>query len=204
MTLLRELPGRFFAVDLYRPYLDELHRKALEAGLAHRLAVIEADMARLPFPEGSFDLIWSEGAIYNVGFRRGLELWRPLLRLRGCLAVTDAVYLVPQPDREVRTFWNENYPTMTTVEENLKEIAAAGYRLLGHFVLPQGDWENYYGPLEARLEALAAGHEGDEGMEAVIAMEREEIALWKRWGGQYGYAFFVMTREESEPKGGGR
>ena len=68
LTLLRELPGRFFAVDLY---------------------------TRLLFPEGSFDLIWSEGAIYNVGFRRGLELWRPLLRPRGCHAVTDAVISFP-------------------------------------------------------------------------------------------------------------
>jgi len=33
-------------------------------------------MQALPFREASFDLIWSEGAVYVMGFDAGLAQWR--------------------------------------------------------------------------------------------------------------------------------
>ena len=45
-------------------------------------------------PRSSFDVIWSEGAIYIMGFERGLRAWRPLVRTGGYVVVsrTDVAY----------------------------------------------------------------------------------------------------------------
>ena len=193
-VLLQALAGPLFALDIHRPYLDRLVLEALETGFSHRLTVVEGDMASMPFPEASFDLIWSEGAVYVVGFERGLTLWRPLLKEGGFIALSDAVYLVDSPSPEVGRFWGEEYPTMTTVDETLLRARRAGFDVLDHFVLPREDWCDYYLPLEARLDFLEGEYEGDEAMETAIAAERREIDLWRRHGDEVGYAFFVLRR----------
>jgi hypothetical protein len=40
-------------------------------------------MDDLPFKEEELDLIWSEGAIYNIGFEKGLREWRKYLKKMG-------------------------------------------------------------------------------------------------------------------------
>ena len=37
------------------------------------------------FAMRNLDLIWSEGAIYNIGFERGLNEWREFLKTGGTL-----------------------------------------------------------------------------------------------------------------------
>ena len=48
-------------------------------------------------------------------------------------------------------------------------------------------WEAYYQPLAARVDALRPRH----GADPVLARGREEIAVWRAHGADYGYAFFV-------------
>ena len=70
------------------------------AELSHRLSSIETlakSMDSLTFAEESLDLIWSEGAIYNMGFGKGIEAWRPFLRSGGVLAVSEITWLRPNP-----------------------------------------------------------------------------------------------------------
>ena len=47
-------------------------------------------MDALPFQEEELDLIWSEGAIYNIGFERGMNEWNKFLKKNGFIAVTEA------------------------------------------------------------------------------------------------------------------
>ena len=58
-------------------------KKAKENNLIDRIATKEMLMDRLVFDENSFDVIWSEGAIYNIGFEKGLSLWRKYLKDNG-------------------------------------------------------------------------------------------------------------------------
>jgi ubiquinone/menaquinone biosynthesis C-methylase UbiE len=45
-------------------------------GLQNRVKGIVGSMDNLPFQNGEFDLIWSEGAIANIGFEKGLNHWK--------------------------------------------------------------------------------------------------------------------------------
>jgi len=183
--------GTVVAVDLHRPYLDRLEAQAQALGLADRITTVCADMGGLDLDPGSFDLVWSEGAIYNVGFRAGLEAWRPLLAEGGCLAASEATWLVPDPPAEARAFWAEGYPAMQQVEDNLRDLRAAGYEPLGHFTLPAACWHDYYANVEARVRAIEPEYAGDAEAAAVFAAERREIELYRRFGDSYGYVFYV-------------
>ena len=72
LVLADSSPSRILAIDNHPPFIDALNRKARRVGISDRLEARVADMRSLDFADGSFDLIWCEGAIYNVGVEAGL------------------------------------------------------------------------------------------------------------------------------------
>ena len=66
--------GRVTAFDLHAPFVVQQAAAAEAAGLSRRLDPICADMRAAPFTAASFDLVWSEGALYSVGFAEGLKV----------------------------------------------------------------------------------------------------------------------------------
>lgn len=181
--------GTVAAVDIHLPFLAGLLPRERNAGAIHPIA---ADMARPPLAPGSFDLVWSEGAIYQIGFAQGLQRWRRLLKPGGCLAVTEATWLSDAPPAGARRFWAMAYPAMTTIAANEASVAAAGYRVVGSFVLPPECWlDSYYAPLERALAPFAARHPGDPAAAMIAAEIRTEIDMYRRYGDSYGYVFYL-------------
>ena len=191
VVLARESGGMVTAVDTHQPFLDDLTRRAAQAGVAERIRPLNASMFDLDFTE-PFDLIWSEGAIYIIGFERGLRQWRRLLKPGGYVAVTELSWLKPNPPTEAAAFWQEAYPEMGTIEENLARLTAAGYRTLGHFALPESAWwDNYYHPMAARIAALRQQYRGNTEAQRVLDAEQAEIDLYRHCSAWYGYLFYV-------------
>ena len=114
VTLAKSITGRITAVDLHREYLEELAALAADEGVRNRIEIVCADMNELPFAAESFDLLWSEGAAYIMGFAQALTAWRPLLRPGGCVAVSEIVWLRPEPPPALSQFFAEEYPAMTS------------------------------------------------------------------------------------------
>jgi SAM-dependent methyltransferase len=196
LVLARETGGFVTAVDLHAPFLRELSERARIATRADRIETVEASMDDLPYADERFDLLWSEGAIYNIGFRNGLQSWRRLLRPGGALAVTEATWLRNEPPQLVRDFWRTNYPAMQDRAANERDIAECGYQLLGSFALPETDWwDDYYTPIEAGIEKLRK-QRSDDRWNAALAAAEDEIAIFRSSGGSYGYVFYVMQRRD--------
>lgn len=192
VVLARVSGGMVTAVDTHQPFLDELTRRAAQAGVAERIQPRNASMFDLDFAE-PFDLIWSEGAIYIIGFERGLREWRKLLQPGGFVAVTELSWLKPDPPAEALEFWQEGYPGMGTIEENLARLTAAGYHALGHFVLPESAWwDQYYHPMAARIAMLREQYRGDDAAQRLLDVEQAEIALYRNYSSWYGYVFYIM------------
>jgi SAM-dependent methyltransferase len=191
LVLAETLRTRVVAVDIHPPFPDQLRATARERGLEHLIETRCADMAAPCVPAGSVDLLWCEGAIYFLGFEEGLRLWRPLLAPGGCLAVSECSWLSADPPAEAAAFFREGYPGMAGVSENIERARAAGFEVQGHFALPpEAWWDEYYLPLEARMDLLAA--DPDPALAAVIAETRREIELFRRHGDAYGYVFYLM------------
>jgi ubiquinone/menaquinone biosynthesis C-methylase UbiE len=189
--------GRVTALDVHRPYLDELERRARKAGLGDRINAVEGSMFSMEFPDESFDLIWSEGSIFVAGFDQGLQDWRRLLRPGGFIAVHDIAWLKPDPDppAELRAFWDAAYPAIRDIPTMLAAIPPLGYEVLGHFPLPEDAWwVEYYHPLEERLTRLRAKYAGDADALAMIEASQSEIDLLRKFPGWYSSVFFLLKK----------
>ncbi|WP_051303114.1 MerR family transcriptional regulator [Psychromonas aquimarina] len=192
---LAKLSGaRVTALDIYEPYLHETQNTALQAGLEERIITMKADMADLCFKAQSLDLIWSEGAAYIMGFDAALNYWKQFLKPGACMALSEAMWLRSDAPEELRIFWNEAYPAMRDSRANIKAVEEAGYKLLGHFVIPQRDWDIFYDNLEQHLQSIEAEHINDSCGAVILEMSRKEIEIYRKYKGCYGYEFYVMQK----------
>lgn len=80
MTLARHTPGQITGLDFFLGFVERFNHNARVLNLQERVKGIVGSMDALPFEEEELDLIWSEGAIYNIGFERGLNEWRKYLK----------------------------------------------------------------------------------------------------------------------------
>lgn len=152
-------------------------------------------MDSLPFANESLDLIWSESAIYNIGFAKGIEAWRPILRTGGVLAVSEITWLRPDPPEEIRQHWSNEYPEIATASEKIAILENGGYDLLGYLVLPSTNWiNNYYEPTEERISSFLQCHAGQSEAEELVKMERHEADLYKRFKDWFSYGFYVARK----------
>ena len=192
VELLRNCPGSVVALDFLPEMIDRTIAEAESAGVIDRLETVVEDMREMNFPEAHFDVIWSEGAIYNLGFESGLRKFRNFLKPGGYVAVSDAVWLKPDPPIEAAEFW-QDYPEIDTVETKLEVIRRTGYEVLGHFVFPESAWtDQYYGPMERRLAKQEIAWSGIPEAEAVLREARNEIDVFRNYSEYYSYAFFIM------------
>jgi SAM-dependent methyltransferase len=193
LTLARLSGGRVTGMDTQRAHLEQLVKGATKAGVSRRVSALEASMFDIPFQDASFDVLWSEGSIYVIGFERGLTAWRRLIKSPGFLVVHDMCWLRPDPPAEIRDYWQKMYAGITTVPGNVEMIERCDYELLGHFTLPEDVWWIvYYGPLQERLEALRAKYAGDPDAMRAIEVEQRDIDMYRKYPQWYGSVFFVM------------
>jgi SAM-dependent methyltransferase len=185
--------ARIAAFDRHEPYVGELRRRAAAAGHAARIDARSGDMRALPLAERSVDLIWCEGAAYFLGIPEALRVWKPLLKPGGRVALTEPVWLQPNPPPDALANWLE-YPAMTDVPGNRAIVTRAGFTLLGDFTLPEAAWLNdYYGPLEAHARALAPRYALDPIAQAVLRDVAAEVDAYRKYSAYFGYQFFVMA-----------
>ena len=196
LVLAGALPrARITGVDLFPEFLESLATRARVAGHADRIETLAASMDALPFAADSFDLIWSEGAIYNIGFAAGIAAWAPFLKTGGVLAVSEITWLRPDPPDEIASHWNAEYPEIATAAEKISVLERAGFDLLGYLTLPPSNWiDTYYHPTEERIPAFLDRHRDDPDAAALVEMEREEIDLYTRFQDSFSYGFYVARK----------
>jgi SAM-dependent methyltransferase len=193
IQLARQVQGTILAIDNHQPFLDELQRRAEAAGVWSKIRLSLRDMRTLTADDGLFDLIWSEGALFVMGFREGLAACRSLLAPGGGLAVSELCWLRSDPPAECREFFAAAYPPMADLDANLAAIHACGYRLIGHFTQPESAWwEPYYLPLQDRLRVLRSGHAANAEKLCAIESIQKEIDVYRKHSAYYGNVFFVM------------
>ena len=152
-------------------------------------------MFELPFQDGQFDLIWSEGAIYVIGLETGLRAWKRLLRPDGSLVVSDIVWLTDSPSSEVRDFWRQECPDMADVETTRSRIERCGFRVFDYFIVPVELWElNYYRPMEHQVDRLEAKYPDNTAALEVATALRQEIAMFRAGEGSISYVFWLLDQ----------
>ncbi len=195
-VLARELGARVTAVDFLKGFLDVLQERAKKRDLAGRISCLECSMDALPFSAGEFDLIWSEGAVYSMGFTAGVKAWRTFLKPGGMLAISEITWITSTRPPEIQSHWEREYPEINTASAKIRVLEECGYAPVGYFVLPRRCWmDNYYLPLRREFPAFLERNPGSAAR-AIVDAEEREIALYERFNAYFGYGFYIARKEE--------
>jgi SAM-dependent methyltransferase len=195
ITLAKNLNGQITAVDLFPQFINELNDKSRKLGLIDKIITLEKSMDDLPFNKSEFDLIWSEGAIYNIGFENGLKKWKDYLKVGGYLAVSEITWITPSRPKEIEDFWKEEYPEIDVASTKIKHLENNGYILVGYFYLSQDSWiESYYKPIETRFENFLKMHDNSELARKVVNDYKAEIDLYQKFKDYYSYGFYIAKK----------
>lgn len=191
LFLADKFRSKVLAVDFSRDFLNKLEDRAKQQGLEHLVETIECDMGSLDWKPKTIDLLWSEGAAYNLTFEGALKVWRPLMAPNGIAVISEMSYFTSEVPDSVRVYWQNAYPTIGTESENSNHAYSSGFEILGIHRLPsKAWWDNYYGPLRKNMKSFK--HSEESIMQAVIKETEEEMKLFGEHEKHYGYSFYIM------------
>jgi SAM-dependent methyltransferase len=194
-VLADELKTPIDAVDSYRPFLDRFRERAKEKGVAQRVRTHCLDMKDIPSVFPTIDLLWAEGAAYNIGFANALAIWAKAIRPDGFAVVSELCWLREDkiPDA-VTEFFRSGYPKMQSVEQNIATAEEAGYKLFNTYRLPKEKWvKDYYDILERRAKSLVS--HSDVAVRDFAVETLKEIETFKISEDSYGYVFYILQRK---------
>lgn len=192
MVLAQHTECAIVGLDLFPSFIDKFTSNAAKLNVQHRVTGIVGSMDNLPFTNEEFDLIWSEGAIYNIGFERGLQEWKKFLKKGGYIAVSEASWFTEQRPQEINDFWHDAYSEIDTIAQKLARMQKHGYIPVATFILPQNCWtEHFYVPQIEAQELFLKKYMGNTTAEELVANQRHESQLYDKYKEFYGYVFYI-------------
>ncbi len=195
LVLAQELNAQITAIDFLQDFLNVLERRADQAGLSEKISTLACSMDDLPFEDSQWDVIWSEGAIYNIGFQKGVADWKRYLKVDGILVVSEITWITASRPAKIQQYWEGEYPEIDTASAKLKILEMNGYAPMGYFVLPKHCWlENYYRPIQQRLDDFRERHGNSIESQAIVDAEKQEIALYENYSDYYSYGVYVARK----------
>ena len=195
LILARLLNAKITAVDFLQEFLDVLETRAQSEGVGEKVTPLCASMEELPFEEEEFDVIWSEGEIYNIGFRRGVVDWKRYLKPGGLLIASEITWISSNRPPELQSHWDSEYPEIDTASAKINALEENGYSPIGYFVLPEHCWlDNYYEPMRTSFQTFMSRHENSGEASAIVEAERHEIELYEKHKAHYSYGVYIARK----------
>lgn len=192
MVLAQNTTCNITAIDLFPGFIDKLNENAQKLNIQNRVKGIIGSMDQLDFQSNELDLIWSEGAIYNIGFEKGLNYWHKFLKKGGYVAVSEASWFTEEQPKEIYDFWNEAYPEINTIPIKIAQMQKAGYTVVASFILPEVCWrENFFEPAISAQKAFLEKYKGNKSVEEFIKYEKHHASLYEKYKDYYGYVFYI-------------
>lgn len=195
LTLARLLNAKITAVDFLQAFIDVLGVRANGEGVEDKIAPLCASMENLPFNDEEFDVIWSEGAIYNIGFEKGIADWKRYLKPGGLLVASEITWLTSSRPSELQGHWNNEYPEIDTASAKIKALEQSGYTPIGYFPLPDHCWlDNYYDPMRKSFDAFMSRNKDSEDARVIVDAERHEIELYEKYKAYFSYGVYIARK----------
>jgi ubiquinone/menaquinone biosynthesis C-methylase UbiE len=174
IELVRLCNGNIIALDIDQTKLDIFKKKVKDAGLNNRIQIIKRSLLQLNFPDEYFDIIWTEGSIFVIGFEKGLKEWYHFIKPGGYLVVHDEI---------------------KAMSEKKDIIQQCGYILIDTIVIPEEVWWNVYcEPLEKQIMKLMKKYKGNETMTALLQDEQNKIDKFENKPELFTSIFYIMQK----------
>ena len=187
--------GSITALDNHAPFIEILDHKANQAKLEKRIHCVVGDMAIMNFHAESYDVIWSEGAAYIIGFANALKSWRMLIKPSGYLVASELVWFKKETPKEIKVYFIAAYPDMKYYEDVYPIIKSTGYEMVNYFPLPSESWwTDYYTPAEKKLAEMRSKHQSNKDAQLIFDSFQLEIDMHRKYSEYYGYGFYIMRK----------
>ncbi len=177
LELARISGGEIVAIDIDQTSLDHLDEKIKSEKLEKHVKTLNCSLLDLDFPDESFDIIWAEGSMFAIGFQKGLEDWRRLIKNNGFLVVHD-----PYPKHR----------------EKMDIIGKSGYRLLDSFIVHHRIWwSQFLRPYEKHIKYLQEKYIDNPQVQQALEDEENEIQMFKKDPESFSSIFYVIQKNNS-------
>jgi ubiquinone/menaquinone biosynthesis C-methylase UbiE len=151
--------GHVTGIDIDEKLLDILRRRIKEKGLNDKVSVLNKSINMMDFKKESFDIIWSEGAVFVIGFENSIKNWRKFLKPNGFLVLHDDI-----KDKS----------------KKLGSIEKYGYQLIAEYELSFEIWWNeYYSKLEKFVEKYKEKYPEDSQLKKEIESDQNQVKMCK-------------------------
>ena len=131
-------------------------------------------MFSIDFPDEAFDIIWSEGSIYVIGFEKGLVEWQRFLKKNGFLVIHDE---------------------FKDHDKKISMIFKSGYNMIDCFMISSDIWwEEYYKPFEKHIKKLTNKYKNDPEAQSILRKEQNEIDTFKRNPQDCSSIFYILQK----------
>ena len=195
ITLARNTGAKIVAVDLFPQFLEVLERNARRAGVQEQISTVAESMEALSFGPETLDMIWSEGAIYSMGFEAGVNNWAKFLKPGGYLSVSEITWITRSRPSELQDFWEGEYPEIANASKKIGILEDNGFTLMGYFILPPASWiQMYYQPMERSFDQFLQRHNHSVMANKVVESYREEIRMYQKYKAYYSYGFYIAKK----------
>jgi ubiquinone/menaquinone biosynthesis C-methylase UbiE len=151
--------GHVTGIDIDERLLNILRRKIKEIGLNDKICVLNKSIKMMDFQKESFDIIWSEGAVFVIGFEKSIKDWRELLRPNGYMVLHDDI---------------------KNKSKKLGLIGKNGYQLIAEYDLTfEIWWKEYYSKLEKLVESYEDKKPLDPKLRKEIDSDQNQVYMCK-------------------------
>lgn len=178
-------------VDTSQEFLASLNARAKQLELENLIKTMQIDMGKLEPHKHQFDLLWSEGAAYNLTFDVAMKKWRLLMADGGVAVVSEMSWFGTERPKKVLDFWDEAYPQMASETANIQSAEQQRFEVLFTERLPAPSWwKYYYDPLLAKADELSAG--APAKLREAIDDIRWETEVFRGNSDHFGYTFYGL------------
>jgi len=192
ITLAQNTVGNITGIDNSAFMIDKFNINVNKFNLLNRVKGIIGSMDNLSFKNEELDMIWCEGAIYNIGFERGFREWNKYLKKGGYIAVTEASWFTESRPDEINDFWIDAYPEINTISNCISIMQKTGYIPIASFILPECCWTDlFYDTHTSFQEEFIKKYAGNKTVEDFVNYERREVELYRKYKEYYGYVFYI-------------
>ena len=159
LELARLSNGEITSIDIDQKALDKLNHKIREKGLSDKVKVYPRSVYDTKFEDKRFDIIWEEGVIHLLDFKKAINECNRILKVNGYMISGEA------------TNW---------ADKKLKHFLKFGFKLLKQIHWAKECWwKDYYSPLEKKINVLRKKYGNIDDIEE-IKRHLTEIEMVKR------------------------
>ena len=195
LLLARLSNARITAVDFLADFLEVLEKRAKRMGLSDKITTLNCSMDNLPFGDEEYDVIWSEGAIYNIGFEKGVTDWKRFLKAGGILVVSEITWMTDSRPAALQKHWEGEYSEIDKASSKTGVLEKNGYAPIGYFVLPEHCWmENYYRPIQDSFNDFLRRNGNSDEARAIVDAEQQEIEMYEKYKTHYSYGVYIARK----------